>query len=90
MPVKIGIIGGGAGGVSVCQKLYLHIRETVGNNNLGDTAVEITVFEKDATIGPGFAYASPCNCHTIHHPDEMMKAYYKFDLSKENNYQQKR
>lgn len=72
MSPRIAIIGGGAGGVAMCLRLYEQIREAIANNNADQMVVEINVFEKSSVIGPGLPYASPFNCHLLNFPKKIM------------------
>uniref|UniRef100_A0A914XCN6 FAD-dependent urate hydroxylase HpyO/Asp monooxygenase CreE-like FAD/NAD(P)-binding domain-containing protein n=1 Tax=Plectus sambesii TaxID=2011161 RepID=A0A914XCN6_9BILA len=72
MPTQIAVIGGGAGGVAMCLKLYDQISQKIVNNNSGEVVAEITVFEKAAVVGPGLPYSSPYKCHMLNFPKKIM------------------
>ena len=65
---RIAIIGGGPSGVSLCIQLLKSIKEAKIRNN-----IEITVFEKSCSIGPGLPYKSNDNCYILNLPKNIME-----------------
>lgn len=66
--IKIAIVGGGPGGVSLCMQLNKQLVQT----NL-QKHVEIIVFEKTPHIGFGLPYSAPEDCHILNLPKEVME-----------------
>lgn len=65
--IKIAIIGGGPGGVSLCMQLK---KQLIGASL--QEHVEIMVFEKNSSIGLGIPYFAQEDCHILNIPKEQM------------------
>lgn len=68
MTVKIIIVGGGPAAISLCMQLLEKFKP-----HAAEEGVEISIFEKNAVIGPGLPYSLAEDCYILNLPKEVME-----------------